>query len=315
MWNTQLHICLYVDNFSGHNIAYEPKNIQLKFFEPNLTLFVQPLNASIIQCFKANYQQQFCTHTIDLDDAGELDVYKINILEEMLLARAAWKDVSSMTIKNCWDHTQIQPSASKSTSTKTVHTDPAGWTTIREFAASDMTLPDTKKQLEEKLSDWYVNNNWCLALNAVLDAEGDTVKTLEAIQKVASSSCLPHLTIKLPAWPKTAPTPQLKLARTDLMDTIKELHRRRLIRGDLPTVDKLIDSADEDKPEDILHSKSGSDDKIVAMVQHEIVIKNGEAVDEEDEEDDNNDDEEHKEDNMGITDIIQHCQQIEWLHL
>jgi hypothetical protein len=47
-------IVLTADNFSGHAITYNPTNIQLEFFEPNLTSYVQPCDAGIIRCFKAH---------------------------------------------------------------------------------------------------------------------------------------------------------------------------------------------------------------------------------------------------------------------
>ena len=50
------HICLTLDNFSAHYVSYEPQIIWLVFFEPNLTSFVQPLDARIIHFFKAHYQ-------------------------------------------------------------------------------------------------------------------------------------------------------------------------------------------------------------------------------------------------------------------
>ncbi|KAH7925285.1 DDE-domain-containing protein [Leucogyrophana mollusca] len=103
------HICLLVDNFSGHNTSYEPRNIDLEFFEPNLTSFVQPLDAGIIRCVKAHYRRSFCRRAIDLDEAGERDIYKINLLEAMLMAKDAWDSVEPSTIKHCWDHAGIQP--------------------------------------------------------------------------------------------------------------------------------------------------------------------------------------------------------------
>lgn len=103
------HILLTIDNFSGHSIEYDPTNIEIDFFEPNLTSFVQPLDAGIIRCFKAHYRTSLCKRAIDLDEAGQREIYKINILEGMLLAEDAWKAVSAETIKHCWDHTKIQP--------------------------------------------------------------------------------------------------------------------------------------------------------------------------------------------------------------
>ena len=100
---------MLADKFSGHNISYEPRNIQLEFFEPNMTSYVQPLDASIIRCFKAHYRHEFCSQALDPNDLGEVNIYKINILEAMLLAKSAWAAITDTTIQNCWDHTRIQP--------------------------------------------------------------------------------------------------------------------------------------------------------------------------------------------------------------
>ena len=53
------HVALTLDNFPGHSISYEPTNIELIYFEPNLTPYVQPLDAGIIRCMKAHYQRAF----------------------------------------------------------------------------------------------------------------------------------------------------------------------------------------------------------------------------------------------------------------
>src|SRR3954453_24062640 len=95
-------VCLTVDNFSGHEFAYQPTNVQLEFFEPNLTSFVQPLDAGIIRCFKAHYRRAFCHCALDLDDAGERDIYNINLLEAMLMAKEAWDAITPTMIENCW---------------------------------------------------------------------------------------------------------------------------------------------------------------------------------------------------------------------
>jgi len=45
---------------------------------------------------------------IDLEEAGETDIYKINLLEAMVMARDAWAAVKASTIEHCWEHTGIQ---------------------------------------------------------------------------------------------------------------------------------------------------------------------------------------------------------------
>ena len=103
------HILFTIDNFSAHYINYEPTNIQLEYFKPNLTSVVQPLDAGIIRCFKAHYRTKFCQRAIKLDEAGEEDIYKIDLKEAMIMAEVAWDEVSGETIKHCWNHMQTQP--------------------------------------------------------------------------------------------------------------------------------------------------------------------------------------------------------------
>ncbi|KAF9221518.1 DDE-domain-containing protein [Gyrodon lividus] len=103
------HILLLMDNFSGHMISYQPSHIQMKYFEPNMTPFVQPCDAGIIWCFKALYRRFFNQCALDCDEAGESEIYKIDLLEAMSMAKAAWDKVTPNTIHNCWNHTKIQP--------------------------------------------------------------------------------------------------------------------------------------------------------------------------------------------------------------
>ena len=101
------HVGLTLDNFPGHLITYEPTNIELIYFKPNLTPYGQPLDAEIICCVKAHHQRAFCIGAVDLDEAGESDIYKINLLEVMLIIRQAWDVVTQETIANCWRYSGI----------------------------------------------------------------------------------------------------------------------------------------------------------------------------------------------------------------
>ena len=90
-------------------MSYQPTNVRVEFFEPNMTPFVQPCDTGIIQCFKAIYRRNFCSRALDLDDAGEREIYKIDLLKAMTMAKKAWNTVTSETIEHCWNHSQIQP--------------------------------------------------------------------------------------------------------------------------------------------------------------------------------------------------------------
>jgi DDE superfamily endonuclease len=104
-------ILLFQDNFSGHIIPDDLQSIEVKNFEPNLTAHVQPMDQGIIQCFKAHYRAKYIHRAVDCYEAGitPSKVYEINQLEAMRLADAAWHEVDTTTIRNCWRKAGILP--------------------------------------------------------------------------------------------------------------------------------------------------------------------------------------------------------------
>jgi hypothetical protein len=70
------------------------------------------MDAGIIASFKAQYKRLFTRYALNRDDQGIPDIYKIEQLDAMRLADAAWGAVTPQTISNCWKHTGIclQPS-------------------------------------------------------------------------------------------------------------------------------------------------------------------------------------------------------------
>ena len=109
-WNNELKIknqrvLLFLDNFSGHFIDKSKlERIKLEFLPPNLTAFVQPLDAGIIQCFKAIYKRLFLERNIDkiYDLNIGHDFYKITRKEALELIMQAWDLVAAQTIVNYW---------------------------------------------------------------------------------------------------------------------------------------------------------------------------------------------------------------------
>lgn len=115
-WDSELraakrHVILLQDNFSGHIEPEGLTNIRVENFRPNLTAHVQPNDAGIIRCFKAHYRGKFISRAIDRYDGGVTPalIYDLDQLEAMRLADAAWRDVGSQTIANCWRKTGILP--------------------------------------------------------------------------------------------------------------------------------------------------------------------------------------------------------------
>ncbi|CCO32120.1 Tigger transposable element-derived protein 6 [Rhizoctonia solani AG-1 IB] len=102
------HILLLVDNAPTHrHNAANYSNIQVEFLPPNLTSWIQPMDAGIIQCFKSHYRNRFTRLALDRDDSGFENIYGINQLDAMSIASNAWAAVSPSTISNCWRHTGL----------------------------------------------------------------------------------------------------------------------------------------------------------------------------------------------------------------
>ena len=92
------------------------------------------------------------------------DIYKINLLEVMLMVKDAWKAVIPETIVNCWNHMKIQNRpvvTATSTSTLTAASvapttcsttaglaDNGAWGILQEFVNGTISLlPQTESHL------------------------------------------------------------------------------------------------------------------------------------------------------------------------
>ena len=104
-------ILLLQDNFSGYIVPPNLQNIWVENFQANLTAHVQPNDQGIIRCFKAHYQAKFFQRAVGHYDQGvtPANIYDINQLEAMRMAKSAWHSVDTTTIRNCWDKAGILP--------------------------------------------------------------------------------------------------------------------------------------------------------------------------------------------------------------
>ncbi|KAF9220059.1 DDE-domain-containing protein, partial [Gyrodon lividus] len=208
-----------------------------------MTPFVQPCDAGIIWCFKALYCRNFSRQAIDLDEGGECEIYKIDLLEAMEMANEAWNSVMPETIRNCWNHTHIQPLPSSSQSTSS-HTDPLAWKIIYEFAMTDLSLPNAEIYLQAHLGNRFIDADCQPALWAVMDAEGDPQAAVLAIKPLEQAAMhRPGLKIHISLLPKDLP--QLKSVGDELAQSINELEAQNCIFDTLPTLDEVLDPPEE----------------------------------------------------------------------
>ena len=130
-----------------------------------------------------------------------------------------------------------------------------------------MSLPEAEAQLQNHLGTQYDDRDWRPALKAVMDAENDSIKALEAIRELSLACNLPKLTIRLPG----RPNPQLANAETQLMEAVEELRERNRIFN-MPTLEDLVNPAEEDEDLDCPSDGEfeGGDADIVAQVQWEL---------------------------------------------
>ena len=282
------HICLLLDNFSGHYIDYEPKNIEMVYFAPNLTPWVQPLDAGIIRCFKAHYRRRFCKDALERDELGEVDIYKINLLQVFRMATEAWNEVTPEMIRNCWKHAGIQrdPITVRLPAPTLVQ---QGWSIILKFASgSDMTLPKAEAELQVLFKDHYNDSDWRPALKLVTECEPDD-NVIEAISKLRES--MSAMTPTPPSVSEESSTHLLEYneALEDLGHSIGTLKKRNRLFKDVLTANEFVELEGEDEEEEEV--KLRTDGEIVEEVTRELAGPEGETVDEVEEDNDSDDEE------------------------
>ena len=101
---------MFLDNFSGHKPNYTYSNIEICFLPKNSSAKLQPLDAEIIRSFKSkyfNYQMSnIVLKTTSVINAETL--YKqFSLKDALVYISYAWKDVTSETLKNCWNKTGL----------------------------------------------------------------------------------------------------------------------------------------------------------------------------------------------------------------
>lgn len=277
MRSEKRNIALTLDNFAGHMFAYKPTNVEMVYFEPNLTSFVQPLDGGIIRCFKAHYRNQYCQRALDLDEAGERDIYKIHLLQGMLMATKAWERVTPDTIWNCWNHTGIQRDSIRLKIPKPSLNpiEIKARKILRDYATiSEMTLPQAEEQLKALFGDDYNDDRWRVALTTITESE-DTEHALQALDLAYPPQPEKQPIVEsTPVVPTRADTEEGREAEEKLGQLVANLKERNRIFGETPTIDQLLDPAEEREIEE----EEIDEDKIVAAVIYEQRVARSEII-------------------------------------
>ena len=69
---------------------------------------IQPMDPGVIAAFKRQYRRYHLQNLIDCDERREgFNIYKVDQLTAMRWSVAAWNEISSTTIANCFSHTGL----------------------------------------------------------------------------------------------------------------------------------------------------------------------------------------------------------------
>ncbi|XP_042148759.1 tigger transposable element-derived protein 6-like, partial [Ixodes scapularis] len=96
---------LLVDNASCHSVRADYENLTFKFFPPNMTAKIQPLDAGIIRAVKAHYRGELVQHYIACAEDNKPQTVDLRWCLQKL--KRAWDAVRPQTIVNCWRHAGI----------------------------------------------------------------------------------------------------------------------------------------------------------------------------------------------------------------
>lgn len=101
-------VILLVDNASSHSDnGIILTNTKLQFLPPNTTAHIQPMDAGIIQNFKAHYKKLLCRHFLSCIEDNQKQTLDIKCA--LAFVKRAWNSVTVQTIVNCWKHVNILP--------------------------------------------------------------------------------------------------------------------------------------------------------------------------------------------------------------
>ncbi|CAM1307615.1 TIGD4 (predicted) [Pycnogonum litorale] len=93
-------VLLFVDNVSSHKDELTLKATTVKFFPPNTTSKLQPMDQGVIRSCKTHYRRRLLKRLIADIEAGR--DHEISLKDGIDLLSRAWDDVKPETVANCF---------------------------------------------------------------------------------------------------------------------------------------------------------------------------------------------------------------------
>ena len=108
-------VLLLMDNAPSHIFPDNLTNVRCEFLPPSTTSHLQPMDAGIINAYKAHYRGYLVRFIVDAIDGGRPT--RVEISDAIRWTKLSWDALTADTIINCWRHTGILPRAEPSQTT------------------------------------------------------------------------------------------------------------------------------------------------------------------------------------------------------
>ena len=173
------NVLLLLDNAPSHMITSGLTNVKVHFLPPNTTSHLQPLDAGIIQSFKANYRRFHLQHIIDLIDSDKSPALALS--DAIRYVKRAWDNVTPTTILHCWQHTEIIPCDPISTTTTTVEAAPNTTDKVTPLLNIVIEKLQIEPGVRMSVTEFMDVDHNCETMNDLSDA--DIIKSVRTDEK------------------------------------------------------------------------------------------------------------------------------------
>lgn len=205
-------VCLLLDNCSAHRIDdVVLTNTEVKYFPPNCTSLIQPLDQGVIVSLKRAYRSRLMQRLLLNIETGRET--KIDLYMALQMMAAAWSTLKRETIFNCFKHCGFGNNQAATSSTE-AEDEPASEQAEDALIASQwMDLEDKGFVAADLQLDDFVN----VDANVEVYEELTDAETVESVQKRGDVSSSGE------DDPQDTPTPATASKVMDAFDIIRKV--------------------------------------------------------------------------------------------
>ncbi|CAF2176313.1 unnamed protein product [Rotaria magnacalcarata] len=168
------HILLSLDNAPVHPPDVQLEIIKLKFFPPNTTAKIQPMNQGVIRAFKVYRRRHLVNHIItSVGVAVTADDINITALDVVYWIQGVCETVSETTIRNTFKSVGFE---------KISVID--GIDALQQISITDEIISAEDRSIEEmdrstddnapSFNEWNGSNGKLLVINGIINDDGDS---------------------------------------------------------------------------------------------------------------------------------------------